>query len=189
MNDDERKIDYEKSANDYKRWLYVAEDLCLAANYLEKVHEEGIQELNKLNNGSDIEVLEKISKISAGSSIFAPMQYVRAKSLEVYFKALHLKRGNKITDGKGSLLNIYKQHGLYRLCCEYVVVSKDEKVLLDKFTEAMIFWGTYPVPTNYSKWRRDVDGVTGLQPIYTWHIQDDIIYKGLIDKIKIILDK
>jgi len=154
MNDKDRKEDFEKCANEYERWKKQGNILRAAAVVLE----------NCYNHNKDKKNFE--------SEILTPLIYLKAKSLELYLKAFYIKQGNPVTKN-GFLIfgSENKTHNLLFLM-ELVGLGYDEeqKIKLLKLTNAIEFWGTYPVPLNWNNWKRDLEGT---ELVYEWNIRDN----------------
>lgn len=154
MNDEDRKKDFEKCASEYERWKKQGNILRAAAVVLE----------NCYNNNKD--------KNNFESEILPPLIYLKAKSLELYLKALYIKNGNPVVnDGNLTFGGINKTHNLLSLM-ELVGLGYDEeqKLKLLKLTNAIEFWGTYPVPLNWNNWKRDLEDT---ELVYEWNIRDN----------------
>ena len=176
MNNEDRKNDYIKAANEFWRWELAGNSLLKAASYLQKIHNKQSEKMmDRINNGC--------MYIPYVSGVDQQAHYLQGKCLEVYFKGMYLKAGNSIVDGNG--LFLLKGHNLKEVCkiINFNINESEEKTL-DKFTEAVIFWGTYPVPLSYLKWRPDHGNIVGLQPIYVWGKNDDKNFSRIISRIK-----
>ena len=185
MNNKERKTDYERSANEIWRWIIAGNGLLEAANYLQKAHDRGYKKMMKgIKDGT---LPEK--RLPSNFGFDQQVHYLQGKCLEVYLKAARIKYGEKLTDGNGNLEKMSKTHKLNNLCDNINFKrSKSEKETLDKLTDAVEFWGTYPVPINYLKWRPDSPGITGIQPIYSWREIDNKNFSNiLLEIIKAII--
>lgn len=154
MNDEERKKDFEKCANEYERWKKQGNILRTAAVVLENCYN---QNKNKKNFESEI---------------LTPLIYLKAKSLELYLKALYIKQGNPVTkDGILTFGGKSKTHDLLSLM-ELVGLgyNEEQKIKLLKLTNAIEFWGTYPVPLNSNNWKK---GFEEKELVYEWNIRDN----------------
>ena len=141
MNEQERKADYEQSANASWRWVLGGEDLLISARVLQKEYESSFQAM----------MLKPEGKLPTGQHVLAPMIYLKGKCIELFLKAnyLKLKNGAKVTDGNGSLSNKFKNHQLIPLYEEiFGMANAEEKKFLKKLSDAMLSWGTYPVPIS-----------------------------------------
>jgi len=92
MNEDERKSDYEKSANEDWRWIVAAHDLAKAAAYLDKLHQNAVEKM-----------YGESGTVPEGFGMDRQACYFKGKCLELYLKALYIRNGNPITDGHGVL--------------------------------------------------------------------------------------
>ncbi len=175
MDASARKIDYEESANEYWRWKDAGDNLLIAANILEANYNKSIEEVKKTVRG----------KLPLSVQILSQWIYFKAKSLELYTKALYIKQGNFATDGKGSLNKILITHDLFTLGQKTkIVLSKKRILLLNKLTDAVKYWGTYPVPLSYKKWRPNMDEITGIQPIFSWSQHENKTLEAIIFEIR-----
>jgi len=92
--------------------------------------------------------------------------YLRALAIELYLKATILKSGNELVSDERY---IGKNHGLLALVQQANInLNSSESALLSKLTDTINFWGRYPIPKTKGSWRRKVEYVEGLQPIWTW---------------------
>jgi len=169
-----RKEDFEKSAHEYWRWTLSAEDLLITANILEEKYTAAVESIKHHKGG----------KLPLEFQVLAPMIYFKAKSLELFLKAIYIKEGNKvIKNGKF----IYVTHDLNLLSKNVkLVFSAEEEKLLNKLSTCIIYWGTYPVPVNERDWRPDTEGITGIQPIYSWSGNDD---KNYLSVLRVVREK
>ena len=180
MDDIARKKDYEESANEYWRWKDAGDNLLIAANILEGNYKKSIEEANKTVKG----------KLPLSAQILSQWIYFKAKSLELYLKALYIKQGAFATDCKGNLSKILITHNLFTLGNKTKIALSEEQIsLLNKLTDAVKYWGTYPIPLFYKKWRPDVDGITGIQPIFIWSQHENKILEEIIFEIRQTLNK
>lgn len=176
MDNKTRELDYEESANEYWRWVLAAEDLLIAANILEKKYKNALQSIRST----------QVDKMPLETQVLAPMIYIKAKSLELFLKALYIKQGKRVT--KNGIFT-YKLHNLVRLCQNTgISLGNAQKKLLEKMTGCITFWGTYPVPLECSEWRPDTDGIVGLQPIYSWGLSDDTTFEEVLKQIRHLVD-
>lgn len=160
MDDSKRKADYKKSANEYWRWKDAGNNLLIAANILQDNYNRGQKKIKKAKQGL----------LPLSMYVLSQIIYFKAKSLELYLKALYIKRGNPATDNNGNLVSFLNSHKLLDLSqATGELLDEEHKLLLVKLTEAIIYWGTYPVPLNHRYWRPNVAGVSGIMPIYTWN--------------------
>ena len=177
MNNKARLKDYEKSANEYWRWVQTGNDMLIAALFLSNHYSGAIQELSE----------QKLAKFPLGYQVHAPMLYLKAKALENYLKALYIKQGKKVTNGNGKFT--YKTHNLIKLSKNVGLdLNNSQTALLTKLSNTITFWGTYPIPVNYVDWRPNVEGIKGIQPIYTWGESDNTIFEKLLEKIVSTVD-
>jgi hypothetical protein len=63
-------------------------------------------------------------------------------------------------------------------------VTAPESATLEKLTQAVTFWGTYPIPTNVSSWRPEVAGIEGVPPLWFWTAGDAENYAGLVSRLR-----
>lgn len=175
MKDQERLIDFERSANECWRWIQAADHLEYAAQSLYGLHKAASTKMKLIKEGS----------VPAGFFMLSQTCYFKGKCLELHLKSLYIKSGKPITNGKGDLMK--KTHNLNQLCIVVnFPVSQEEKNTLEKLTDAVEFWGTYPVPLKYKKWRKDTPRVEGLQPIYSWGPIDDENFSRLLSRLKLL---
>lgn len=174
MNDNQRKKDYEISANEFWRWILAGEKMLQASEILSVEYAEGIKLMRE----------QKCGKAPLGMEMLEPILYLRAISLELFLKGLYVKSDKPCTGSTGHLAPALKTHNL---SCLYKKVfsslSKERKDVLDKLTDAIHFWGRYPIPRTHKGWRKNIEGYTGLQPLYTWSDIDDKLCSQMIDEI------
>lgn len=149
--------DYKSHGNDCLWWIDKAEELLISSTILEAAYRSGMAKVRSSESGA----------LPNECRILPVVIYLRALALELYLKATILKNGQKLVDdehfiGKGN-------HSLPALAqMANVRLSPIESTLLSKLTDAINVWGRYPIPNKKDLWRRKVDGVEGIQPIWTW---------------------
>lgn len=182
MDDNARLSDYEHSANDYTRWCRSADILILSAQNLDNEYYEAE---NALKADPTISTMPD-------PLLFLPhIIYLRASALEQYLKALFIKNGNTITDGNGAISKIMLSHNLIELCNNasfiYNSYGSEATLLLNKLTDCLHYWGRYPVPKNFHFWRKNIAGIKGIMPTYSWSKDEDKLLLQLISDVKIRL--
>jgi hypothetical protein len=111
-------------------------------------------------------------------------RYLEGKCIELYLKSLLIKSGAVISEN-GKMVRKLQTDKLIPLCGKLgFEVSDSEKQTLDKLTDAVEFWGTYPIPTMFEKWRPNIRGVEGLPPIYWWSPADTSNYTNVVQRLR-----
>ncbi|MGO9768345.1 MAG: hypothetical protein ACLPSW_02110, partial [Roseiarcus sp.] len=174
MTDDDRKADYEKSAHDPLRWRMAAENLFEAAAHLLLVHENAMREI----------IEKKAGEVPPGFYMDHQAHYFEGKCIELYVKCLLINSGTIVTkDGK--MVGDIKTHKLIDLCQKAgFQTSTSETETLEKLTEAIMFWGTYPIPTSFKKWRPNRKGIGGVPAIWFWSSVDMDNYINVVRRLK-----
>ena len=150
--------DYKSHGNNSFWWVDKAEELLISSMILEDAYRSGMAQIKN----SELKVMPNECRT------LPVVIYLRALALELYLKASILKSGKELVDderfiGKGN-------HSLSALAQEAnIKLNSSEGALLNKLTEAINYWGRYPVPNKKGLWRRKVEGVEGLQPLWTWN--------------------
>ena len=116
---------------------------------------------------------------------------LRGFALECFFKALWLKRGNKLAkDGKFLGISGVGSHELVQLAdrLEFKCTGK-ERDMLGRLSIFVLSIGRYPIPTEWSRnrIRRLHDGGFG-PPTYWGSPADDAAFDRLVRKIETELD-
>lgn len=177
MIDYDRKADYEKSAHEPWRWQLAAENLFEAADHLYRLHENAMQEVQENKGGVSIPV-------PPGFNIDSQEHYLQGKCIEVYLKCLLVSLGNRVTES-GKLLAEMRKHALISLCEKAGFnINASEKGTLEKLTEAITFWGTYPIPTHFTRWRPKVEGMQGVMPVWVWGPKDAGNYLNMVHRLR-----
>lgn len=176
MDDEQRKADYERAANDSWSWILIGERLVIGAEYLHDEYENARDQMRKKSSGT----------LPPGAEMLAAMIFMRAISLENLLKALCVKLGISATNGAGHLT--LKGHDLVMLSnMAQVTLNNEKNAVLEKLSEAIISWGRYPVPTSYKTWRPDIAGITGMQPVFSWSTVDEALYLEILNEIRELL--
>lgn len=174
MTDEERKDDYAKSARQPWRWYFAAENLFNAAAVLRSNYDNAVREIEKQKGG----------RAPAGFYIDHQAHYLEGKSIELYVKCLLIKFGAEVTNG-GRLTRKMNSHDLRSFCqMAQLDVTESESETLRKLTEAITFWGTYPIPTKVESWRREVPGISGIPPIWFWAPGDTDNYTRIVRRLR-----
>ena len=166
-------MDYKSHGNDYFWWVDKAEELLISSMILEEAYRSGMA---KIKNGEHGVLPNECRTLPV-------VIYLRALALELYLKATILKSGKELVGderfiGKGN-------HSLSALAQEAnIKLNSSESALLNKLTDAINFWGRYPVPNKKGSWRRKVEGVEGLQPIWTWSEEELKICDALLQRLR-----
>src|ERR1700720_362434 len=101
MNRDERKADYERSAQDPVRWQRAAENLFEAATHLSSIHENAMREVKE----------KKAGEVPVGFNIDSHAHYFQGKCIELYLKCLLVSLGTTVTKN-GALISEMQKHEL-----------------------------------------------------------------------------
>lgn len=173
MDEKTRRADYEKSANEYWRWKDAGNNLLIAADILETNYKKSMEDVRKTKSG----------KLPLAAQIQSQFVYFKAKSLELYLKALYIKQGNTAME-KGKLISSITNHKLLKLCIAIKLpLDNERQLLLNKLTDSIEYWGTYPVPLSHTKWRPNMKGFSGIQPIYSWSENENQNLNILLNKV------
>lgn len=166
MDDPTRKKDFEKSANEYFRWVFNANSF--------------------LNVSIILEDKFKSENTHLKDELLSQLIYFKACSLELYLKALYIKQGNKVTENGKFIFDI---HNLVKICIlTKIPIDNIQRELLHKLTDFITTWGRYPVPLYYKKWRYEIKEKPGTPPIYTWDENENRFLINFILKIKSLTD-
>ncbi|MEK7649986.1 MAG: hypothetical protein AAB367_03475 [Patescibacteria group bacterium] len=175
MENQERLQDYELSANQWQRWLFSAESVLKASYFLQKIHDEAFEKIKSAGPGG--------GTAPHGFGLDQQSRYFKGKSLELYLKCLFIKSGKLITNGRGTLT--LKTHNLVDLASKVSFkLSLEETNTLNKLSDAVTFWGTYPVPLKHKKWRQNVPGMGGIQPVYVWSEADENNFSAVLERVQ-----
>lgn len=188
MNDEERKIDYKRAANELWRWELAGKDLFRAATYLKKINRAKSKNLIKNQKNGNLPQ----NHLPCDFGVDEQEHYLQGKCLEVYIKSAYIKCKKLMTetDKKGKLKLKWVTHKLNVLCDNINFQRNEaEKETLDRLTRAIEFWGTYPIPSKCSEWRPDFNDKTGIQPVYVWSKIDDKNFTKVLKRIKLIKEK
>jgi hypothetical protein len=151
--DYDSKADYEKSAHKPWRLQSAAEDLFEAADHLSKFHGNAMRDIHEKKEGA------VAVPVPPGFNIDSQAHYLQGKCIELYLKCLLVILDARMTEN-GKLLKEMQRHALISLCEKAGFnISVSEKGTLEKLTGAITFWGTYPIPTHFKKWRPKVKGM------------------------------
>lgn len=172
-------MDYKSHGNDYIWWVDKAEEMLISSTILEKAYRSGLDELK--NSESSVYPNE--------CRILPIIIYLRALALELYFKATILKNGKELVSDERFIGKA--NHNLPTLAQEANVnLNSSESALLSKLTDTINFWGRYPIPRKKVSWRMKVEGVEGIQPIWTWNEEEskvcNVLLHRLIENLRII---
>lgn len=179
MDDEFRKRDYETSAKEFWRWRDAGDDLLIASKILEESYEKAMEEVRKSEPG----------KFPLSAQVLPQFIYFKAKSLELYLKSLYIKQGNEPTEN-GKLTSELKSHNLLELCNKTNFQHEKSVSLLNKLTNAIVYWGTYPIPLSWEYWRpnQKLIDITGIQPLYIWAENENQKVNLLLDRLRKLLD-
>ena len=127
---------------------------------------------------------KKAGEIPVGFNVNSHAHYFQGKCVELFLKCLLVASGTIVTRN-GALIPEINTHDLLLLCekAQFNTTSL-EKATLEKLTEAITFWGTYPIPTNFTKWRREVNGMEGIPPVWFWTPADTNHYLNLVGRLR-----
>jgi hypothetical protein len=166
-------MDYKSHGNDGFWWVDKAEELLISSMILEEAYRSGMAKIKNSEHG-----------VLPNECWTLPVIiYLRALAIELYLKATILKIGKELISderyiGKGN-------HSLSALVQEAnIKLNSSEGALLNKLTEAINFWGRYPVPNKKGSWRSKVEGVEGLQPVWTWSEDEFEVYDALLQRLR-----
>ena len=166
-------MDYKSHGNDCFWWIDKAEELLISSTIVEAAYRSGMARVKN----SEREVLPNECRI------LPIVIYLRALALELYLKATILKSGKELVSderftGKAN-------HSLPALAQEANInLNPSESALLSKLTDTISFWGRYPIPKTKGSWRRKVEGVEGLQPIWTWSKEELKVCDALLHRLR-----
>jgi hypothetical protein len=137
-------------------WLEYGEELRDAAEILWRAEEEGVRVDVRL----DFEHIVKQSEVV--SAISRPYLLLAGFSLENILKGLVVVREPRHITG-GVLSNELKTHDVRALCGKIpgLILSIDEEKFCRQVTDAIPYWGRYPIPLEQNRLMPSV-GVTAL---------------------------
>jgi hypothetical protein len=166
------KMDYKSHGNDHFWWIDKAEELLISSMILEEAYGSGMAKVKNGENG----VLPNECRTL---SVFI---YLRALAIELYLKATILKSGKElVTDER----YVGKNHSLQALAQDAKIsLNSSERALLSKLTESINYWGRYPIPKTKDSWRRKVEGVEGVQPVWTWSEEELKVCDALLQRLR-----
>ena len=174
MTDQERQTDYETNAQQPWRWHSAADNLFEAAAHLYRVHGNAIRDITTSGGGG----------VPSGFFMDHQAHYLEGKCIELYVKCLLVKSGTRVTED-GKVMRDIATHDLLTFCHKagsHTTASED--ATLGKLTEAIKFWGTYPIPINVKSWRPEIAGIEGVPPIRFWNPIDTTNYTHLVDRVR-----
>jgi hypothetical protein len=166
-------MDYKSHGNNSFWWINKAEELLISSMILEEAYWSGTA---KIKNGEQGVLPNECRTLPV-------VIYLRALALELYLKATILKSGKVLVSderyiGKGN-------HTLSALAQEANIhLSSSESALLNKLTDAINYRGRYPVPNKKGSWRRKVEGIEGLQPVWTWSEEELKVCDALLHRLR-----
>jgi hypothetical protein len=171
-------MDYKSHGNDYTWWIDKAEELLISSTILEEAYRSGLAKLKNTEHGAFPNECRTLPIVI----------YLRALALELYLKATILKSGKELVNNERFIGNA--THSLLVLAREANInPSSSESVLLSKLTDTIKFWGRYPIPKTNGSWRKKVEGIEGLQPIWTWSEEElktcDVLLHRLVENLRI----
>lgn len=169
MNDQERKADFERAAQEFWRWEMTGEDLLQASDHLYPKYLSAIESMREQVTGT----------MPQEANFLTSILFLRAIGLENLLKGLYVKKGNSVTNGNGSLN--FHGHNLTQLCADLSIPVTDT---IEKLSQSIYSWGRYPLPMNYRYWRKEVPGFTGVPPIFTWTSEDQTEYKEVLAMLR-----
>jgi len=106
-----------------------------------------------------------------------------ALAIELYLKATILKSGKELVSDERFIGNA--THSLLAMAQEANInLSSSESALLNKLTDTINSWGRYPIPKTKGSWRRKVEGVEGLQPLWTWSEEELKVCDALLQRLR-----
>lgn len=167
---------FDQIGNDYKSWARKAEELLIAASFLEDAYTEAIQEMSRQGSGS----------VSDGYFCYFPKHLLQAVAIENYLKAIFVQKTPLCKNGKyiGS-----KTHKLINWANFIDLrLDKNERELLERLTFVIETIGRYPVPLRKESFKRDIniDGVNmqGVQPIFYSKQTDALVLDNFLRRLK-----
>jgi hypothetical protein len=166
-------LDYRSHGNDYVWWIDKAEELLISSTILEAAYRSGMAKLKNSEHG----VLPNECRT------LPIIIYLRALAIELYLKATILKSGKELVSDERFIGNT--THSLLAMAREANIhLNPSESALLSKLTDTINFWGRYPIPKTKGSWRRKVEGVEGLQPIWTWSEEELKVCDALLHRLR-----
>jgi hypothetical protein len=165
-------MDYKSHGNDYFWWIDKAEELLISSTILESAYRSGMAKV-KYSEGGDLPNECRTLPI---------VIYLRALALELYLKATILKSGRELVSDERY---IGKNHSLRALAQEANInLHSSESALLSKLTDTINFWGRYPIPKTKGSWRRKIEYVEGIQPIWTWSEEELKVCDAFLHRLR-----
>lgn len=166
-------MDYKSHGNDYFWWIDKAEELLISSMILEEAYRSGMAKVKNSESG----VLPNECRT------LPIVIYLRALSIELYLKATILKSGKELVSDERFIGNA--THNLLAMAQEANInLNSSESALLSKLTDTINFWGSYPIPKTKGSWRRKVEGVEGLQSIWTWSEEELKVCDALLHRLR-----
>lgn len=166
-------MNYKSHGDDYFWWIDKAEELLISSTILEEAYRSGMAKVKNTEHG----VLPNECRT------LPIVIYLRALALELYLKATILKNGKELVSDERFLGKA--NHSLPALAQEANInLNSSESALLSKLKDTINFWGRYPIPIRKGSWRRKVQGVEGLQPIWTWSEEELKVCDALLHRIR-----
>ncbi len=166
-------MDYQSHGNDCFWWIDKAEELLISSTILEEAYRSGLAKVKNSERG----VLPNECRT------LPIVIYLRALALELYLKATILRSGKKLVSDERFIGNV--THNLPALAQEANInLNSRERALLSKLTDTINFWGRYPIPKTKGSWRKKVEGVEGLQPIWTWSEEELKVCDALLHRLR-----
>jgi hypothetical protein len=127
------RLNYDAAANQPLTWLFVADNLALAARLLEPHF--------------PIDLMKEMDhdRIKTGARIQGPLLMLRACGLECLLKALYVAKGNKLAEGGRYLSPGGKDHDLVSLAQRAGFAMSPSETALVAYLDDYITQGRYPV--------------------------------------------
>ena len=177
LTDKERLADYERSAAEPWRWHSAADKAFEAAANLRCIHEKAMSEIRGRPTGV-------VGAVPEGFYMDQCAHYFEGKCIELYLKCLLIQSGTKVTQD-GKMTREMKSHDLREFCRKAGLrVTESENETLRKLTEAVTYWGTYPIPTRVESWRPKVAGIEGVGVLWSWTPGDTKNYIQLVSRLR-----
>jgi hypothetical protein len=167
---------FDKIGNDCKSWARKAEELLIAASFLEDAYTEAVQEMSSQGSGL----------VSDGYFCYFPKYLLQAVAIENFLKAIFVQKAPLCKDGKYIGLKTHKLINWADLVD--LKLDKNEKELLERLTFVIETIGRYPIPLKKNFFIREIniEGVNmqGVQPIFYSKQTDTLVLDELLRKLK-----
>jgi hypothetical protein len=157
--------DYEKTGNDHSAWDRTFKILMASSCILEKEYNKALKQMHKQTSGI----------VLLGFELLPVRLMLKGMATECWFKTIYLKQGKKLVENNRiSQPKKFQNHNLIRMAEQIdLTLDKNERDALDILSQAIKYFGRFPVPTKRNDWRQKIkrsDGVKieRIQPVWTW---------------------